>query len=84
MKRDRGPGLIGLLKRYDDERETYIECLEEQLAAAQKLNGELGNLLASSVASNERKQLDLIMSGHYDKFRKQTEERKEIDELTKP
>jgi len=65
--------LMGLINDYDRKQSAYIAHLEEQLEIERSKNTELVNLLMTSTAANERKTLELILSGHYDQFVKKEE-----------
>ncbi len=64
----RNKGLLGVIERYDAEQEARIRQLEQDNEVLRRQNNELNTLLMRSTATNERKTLELIMSGHFDRF----------------
>lgn len=63
-------GLLGLIQSYDERQLAYIAHLEAALVAERAKTAELTGLLMSATHANEKKTLELIMSGHYDDLRK--------------
>jgi len=62
-------GLLQIINQYDREQTAYIHKLETQLAEERERNVELTSLLINSTMLNERKQLQLILAGHFDEFK---------------
>ena len=69
--------ILKIIEQYDRERDEYIVELEEDLRKEREISNELSALLSSQVASNERKTLDLIMSGHFGGMRQAASTRDE-------
>ena len=77
--------LLKILEQMDQDRERYIYELEGKLKAERTRNAELTNLLMAATASNERKQLELILAGHFDGLRsKPQEEGSDVDVNSDP
>jgi hypothetical protein len=59
--------LLTLIADYDRDREAYIADLERQLLEERTRYTECQTLLMRATATNERKTLDLILAGHFDR-----------------
>lgn len=58
--------LLQLIAQHDKDRNDLIDYLQAQLQDERRRVHELTSLLQQVTASNERKALSLILSGHYD------------------
>jgi hypothetical protein len=59
--------IIGLINEYDRRQQACIASLEKQLEVEREKVNHLTDLLMTATAANERKQLALILTGHFDK-----------------
>ena len=65
--------LLEVLDQMDRDRDRYVKELEELLKFERKRNAELTDLLMKATVANERKQLELILAGHFDGLREPQE-----------
>jgi len=60
--------LLGVIAEYDRKQQAYIDHLEAENEKLREQLARVTDLMMSATMANERKTLQLILGGHYDKI----------------